>query len=254
MEKKNLNVPGAKDDGEKVMAGLLLDFSRALEEVADVGTFGARKYTRGGWKSVENAEQRYTDAFMRHVLKLQTEVVDPETGFMHWAHVAWNALAVLETYLREEELDLMELVSSRMNDEKVEVTLDRETTEDQEELGDTRPVDPMTLLIESVKTTSPSEQAERFFEFLREVLSLPEPEETTSAFEFNEAESRVIEGLNNCWVAIDCDGEMWSYTHKPTASSAGVWGSLCGDWLSHGYHRSSCKEWCDSLLQIKSRV
>ena len=103
MTEKNLNVPGAKDDSEKVMAGLLLDFSRALTEVADVGTFGAVKYTRGGWQEVENAEQRYTDAFMRHVLSLQTEGTDPETGFLHWAHVAWNALAVLELILREAE-------------------------------------------------------------------------------------------------------------------------------------------------------
>lgn len=109
MTDKNLNVPGAKDDSGKVLAGLLLDFSRALNEVAAVGTFGAQKYTRGGWQEVEDAEQRYTDAFMRHLLKTQTEVIDPETGFSHWACVAWNALAVLELILRkaeEEELRL----------------------------------------------------------------------------------------------------------------------------------------------------
>lgn len=109
MTDKNLNVPGAKDDSGKVLAGLLLDFSRALNEVAAVGTFGAQKYTRGGWQEVENAEQRYTDALMRHLLKTQAEVIDPETGFTHWASVAWNTLAVLELALRkaeEEELRL----------------------------------------------------------------------------------------------------------------------------------------------------
>ena len=184
---KNLNVPGAKDDGEKTLAGLLLDFSRALEEVAEVGTFGARKYTRGGWQSVENAEQRYTDAFMRHVLKLQTEKVDPETGFMHWAHAAWNALAVLELYLREEELDLMELVSGRMNEERegMQLTTGGETFEEVEQ-GDLR----------DTTSSTTEQQIEDFFEFLSTVLDLPKGEsEAYPAFELNEEETKIIEGL-----------------------------------------------------------
>ena len=90
------HAPGAKCDSGKQLAGVLLDFSRALEAVADVGTFGANKYTRGGWQSVPEGEQRYTDALMRHLLKMQRENIDPDSGLEHLAHLAWNCLAVLE--------------------------------------------------------------------------------------------------------------------------------------------------------------
>lgn len=95
------HAPGAKCDAGKQLAGVLLDFSRALEAVADVGTFGANKYTRLGWASVPNGEQRYTDALMRHLLKGQREAIDPDSGLDHLAHLAWNCLAVLELRLRE---------------------------------------------------------------------------------------------------------------------------------------------------------
>lgn len=90
------HAPGAKLDSGKQLAGVLLDFSRALEAVADVGTFGANKYTRGGWQSVPGGELRYMDALMRHLLKMQREELDPDSGLEHLAHLAWNCLAVLE--------------------------------------------------------------------------------------------------------------------------------------------------------------
>jgi hypothetical protein len=92
---------GAKLDAGKPMAGLLGDFSLALMEVTKVGTFGANKYSRGGWQSVPEGIQRYDDALMRHKLQSYTEDLDKETGLMHDAAVAWNALARLELRLRE---------------------------------------------------------------------------------------------------------------------------------------------------------
>lgn len=94
---------GRKDDREKPMAGVLLDFSRALEAVVDVGTMGARKYARGNWQFVPNGHERYTDAMMRHLLaESHTEGYDDESGMLHAAHVAWNALARLEILLRRD--------------------------------------------------------------------------------------------------------------------------------------------------------
>ena len=90
------HAPGAKLDSGKQLAGVLLDFSRALEAVVDVGTFGANKYSRGGWQSVPDGESRYMDALMRHLLKMQREELDPDSGLEHLAHLAWNCLAVLE--------------------------------------------------------------------------------------------------------------------------------------------------------------
>lgn len=94
--------PGAKLDDGKIRAGLVgMGFARALEEVARVGTFGANKYSDNGWVAVPNAVSRYTDAMWRHVLaEGRGEVCDPDSGLLHAAHLAWNALARLDLMLR----------------------------------------------------------------------------------------------------------------------------------------------------------
>ncbi len=92
------NDPGAKLDAGKPRLGLVLGgFANALVEVGKVGTFGARKYSDDGWKQVPDAEARYTDALLRHLLTESAgEDVDPDSGLLHAAHTAWNALARLE--------------------------------------------------------------------------------------------------------------------------------------------------------------
>lgn len=98
---KNPHEPGAKLDDGKIMAGLCIaGFSRALTEVSKVTTYGAKKYTPNGWCKVENGIQRYSDAMYRHLLAEQDDFHDAESGLLHAAHAAWNALARLELYLR----------------------------------------------------------------------------------------------------------------------------------------------------------
>ncbi|AUR81494.1 hypothetical protein NVP1007O_28 [Vibrio phage 1.007.O._10N.261.55.F9] len=94
---------GAKLDAGKPMAGRLLGmFGGALMAVSEVGTFGAKKYTEGGWQHVEDGFKRYDDAGMRHFLKRgMGEEFDADSELPHLAHEAWNALAKLELYLRE---------------------------------------------------------------------------------------------------------------------------------------------------------
>lgn len=97
------SAPGAKLDADKLQAGLLLDFSHALEAVAAVATFGAKKYSPGGWLKVPDGQRRYTDALMRHLLTDAHgggNTHDEESGLLHAAHAAWNALATLELALR----------------------------------------------------------------------------------------------------------------------------------------------------------
>ena len=94
---------GAKLDSGKPDASLLLMFAKALLLVAEVGTFGARKYSRGGWQSVANGEERYTAALMRHLLASGYEDNDKDSGLDHDAQVAWNALARLELKLRRDK-------------------------------------------------------------------------------------------------------------------------------------------------------
>jgi hypothetical protein len=99
---KDPHSPGAKLDAGKNRLGLVLgDFALALEQVGRVGTFGAKKYTDHGWISVPGGVERYTDAMYRHMLKEHTgEPVDFDTGLLHSAHTAWNALARLELVIR----------------------------------------------------------------------------------------------------------------------------------------------------------
>ncbi len=92
---------GAKLDAGKPDTSLLLMFGKALLAVAGVGTFGAKKYTRGGWQSVAEGRERYTAALLRHLFASQYEDYDPDTGLLHLAQVAWNALAICELVLRE---------------------------------------------------------------------------------------------------------------------------------------------------------
>lgn len=98
------NVPGAKLDAGKVMAAQILSqFPRALLGIAEVGTFGARKYTMGGWQHVQDGFTRYEDAQFRHFLKRNAgEKIDPDSKLDHLKHEAWNVLAKLELYLRQE--------------------------------------------------------------------------------------------------------------------------------------------------------
>ena len=102
---ESLHIAGSKDDNEKILAGVLGDFSRGLTHVAQLGTFGARKYSRRGWQHVAGAELRYYYAMWRHVLSMQGNLrtLDPESKEYHLTAVAWNALALLELISREYE-------------------------------------------------------------------------------------------------------------------------------------------------------
>lgn len=97
------NEAGAKLDFGKNRMGLVLcGFSRALQAVGEVGTYGAQKYSDDGWMSVPDGERRYTDAMLRHLFKESCEQIDPESSLLHAAHVAWGSLARLEILLSKE--------------------------------------------------------------------------------------------------------------------------------------------------------
>lgn len=98
------NEPGAKLDQGKIRVGLMFrGFPRALLKVAEVTTYGANKYSPGGWEKVPEGTLRYDDAKGRHLLSGYIEECDQDTEIEHLAHEAWNALATLELKLREKE-------------------------------------------------------------------------------------------------------------------------------------------------------
>jgi len=92
---------GAKLDEGKPEAELLLDFGLALIEVSKVLSYGRKKYSRSGWTKVSNGYDRYTAALFRHLFASNYRNIDNESGLMHDAQVAWNALARLEMKLRD---------------------------------------------------------------------------------------------------------------------------------------------------------
>lgn len=92
---------GLKFDGDKPKLDLLVDgVPVALEEVGKILTFGAQKYAAHSWKTVPNNKERYKAALVRHLLAhSRGEVIDPESGLPHLAHLACNALFILELEL-----------------------------------------------------------------------------------------------------------------------------------------------------------
>lgn len=103
---KNPGEPGAKLDAGKapLRRGALEYFPRALMAVAEVSAFGASKYAWNGWETVPDGVNRYGDAGARHIAKERLEGPhDSDSGLLHAAHEAWNALARLELILREKE-------------------------------------------------------------------------------------------------------------------------------------------------------
>lgn len=96
---------GAKLDAGKspVWQGLLDYFPRACEAVALVSAGGAAKYSWKGWETVDDGVNRYNNALGRHQLKLSIEGEYDAEGFLHRAQIAWNALAALELWLRQQD-------------------------------------------------------------------------------------------------------------------------------------------------------
>lgn len=86
---------GRKDDGEKPDWSLVPWM--AMEQVVEVLGFGARKYGRDNWRKVENAEDRYFAALMRHVVAWRSgRGADGESGRSHLAHAICCALFLME--------------------------------------------------------------------------------------------------------------------------------------------------------------
>jgi len=82
---------GMKFDGGKLRMELV--DSNFVEEVAEVLSYGAIKYADDSWQLLENAEQRYKGALLRHLYAyLRGELVDDESGLNHLQHLATNVM------------------------------------------------------------------------------------------------------------------------------------------------------------------
>jgi hypothetical protein len=87
-------IKGLKNDTTKPRWSLLPKGTIRL--VIEVLEFGAKKYGFENWKNVENAQQRYYDAAMRHIQSWWNgERIDPETKSHHLAHAVCCLLFLL---------------------------------------------------------------------------------------------------------------------------------------------------------------
>jgi hypothetical protein len=87
-------VAGTKHDQGKRRYSLLP--WRAVEAVVDVLEYGAVKYAPEGWRQVKDADRRYFDAALRHLLAWRGgERDDAESALPHLAHAACCVLFLL---------------------------------------------------------------------------------------------------------------------------------------------------------------
>lgn len=96
---------GVKHDQDKPHMNLLFqEVPNALVEVAKALRMGELKYGRENWKKVENLEDRYLAAMLRHLVAIQMgEKQDKESGLSHLAHVVVNAMFLLDYEVRSEK-------------------------------------------------------------------------------------------------------------------------------------------------------
>ena len=74
-----------------------------IEKVVEVYDFGAKKYAPETWKQLDDGENRYRAALLRHLTAHQKgELRDPESGLLHMQHLCWNAIAMLYFAMEKE--------------------------------------------------------------------------------------------------------------------------------------------------------
>lgn len=67
-----------------------------IEDIVRVYHAGAKKYGPNRWQNLEDGFQRYKAAALRHLMEYEKgERVDADTGCLHLAQFAWNAIAML---------------------------------------------------------------------------------------------------------------------------------------------------------------
>jgi len=85
---------GLKDDKGKLRYDLITPES--IEALAEVLTYGAKKYKPNSWQNVEDASNKHYAALMRHLIAWRKgEKLDPETKLNHIKHILTNTMFLL---------------------------------------------------------------------------------------------------------------------------------------------------------------
>lgn len=78
----------------------------AMEQLALVLGFGAKKYSPNGWRKTPLHFTRILAAILRHTFaRLRGEIYDPETGLPHTAHIMCEGMFLCELEITNPMLD-----------------------------------------------------------------------------------------------------------------------------------------------------
>lgn len=103
MEQSSLKSVGIKHDQDKPRMELLDPY--AIEQLANVLTFGAKKYDSWNW-SKGIAYSRLIGSTLRHLFEFMRGVdIDPESKLPHMAHAFCNCMFLLSMTKRHPEMD-----------------------------------------------------------------------------------------------------------------------------------------------------
>ena len=94
-----------------------------IEDIVRAYTAGADKYGPNMWQGLPDGYNRYKGAMLRHLMEYEKgNTVDEETGCLHLAQVAWNAIAMLycsKQSKKDKQNQLLEALNKRI-EEKID--------------------------------------------------------------------------------------------------------------------------------------
>lgn len=101
-----------------------------IEDIVEVYTAGAEKYSDNSWQHLKDGYNRYKAALLRHLAECDKgNFTDPDTGCKHLGQVAWNAIAMLYYYnnspvsigdmQKSKEIDVTDKFTTKQEDTKI---------------------------------------------------------------------------------------------------------------------------------------
>ena len=93
-----LGTKADRHNSGKPQLSFILSAPNAISEIAKVFEFGVEKYARDNWKKGLDRNET-VDSLLRHLTAAENgEILDNESKLQHLAHVAWNAIVLLEQH------------------------------------------------------------------------------------------------------------------------------------------------------------
>ena len=89
-----------------------------IEEIVKVYTAGAKKYAPNNWMHLGHGYEPYKAALFRHICEFERgNWRDADTGCIHLAQVAWNAIAMLHIEMEKRKENKTDNSKNTDNDE-----------------------------------------------------------------------------------------------------------------------------------------